>query len=180
MYRIIRGVLLKVLYPVFMLVGSFKKDSKEKLQSIIIKLNNKLVLKEGKKTDRILVLLPHCLQIDKCDIRITHNIYKCKRCGRCEIKDLIEIAEAYKLSLHVATGGTLARRIVKETRPDAIVAVACERDLSSGIADTYPLPVIGIPNIRPYGPCKNTQVSLELVKQAIIDLNSNHQYLNSK
>ena len=90
----------------------------------------------------------------------------------CEIKDLIEIAEKYDLNLHVATGGNLARRIVKEVRPEAIVAVACERDLSSGIADTYPMPVIGIPNIRPYGPCKNTLVSLEKVKEAIITLSA--------
>ncbi|RMG74385.1 MAG: DUF116 domain-containing protein [Nitrospirae bacterium] len=157
-----------------MLVSAFKKDSREGLQSLIIRLNNRLVLKEGERAQRILVLLPHCIQIDQCDIRITHDIYKCKRCGRCEIKDLIEIADTYGLSLHVATGGTLARRIVKEVRPEAIVAVACERDLSSGIADTYPMPVIGVPNIRPYGPCRNTQVSLEQVKQAIISLISKH------
>ncbi|NOX20269.1 MAG: DUF116 domain-containing protein [Nitrospirae bacterium] len=172
MYRIIRGLVLKVLYPIFMLAGSFKKDSKERLQAIIIELNNRLVKKERPRTKRLLVLLPHCLQIDKCDIRITHNIYNCKRCGMCEIKDLIEIAEKYNLNLHVATGGNLARRIVKEVRPEAIVAVACERDLSSGIADTYPMPVIGIPNIRPYGPCKNTLVSLEKVKEAIITLSA--------
>ncbi len=169
----LRGVLLKVLYPLTMLIGAFKKDQKEALQRWIIDLNNKLVLKEGHRARKLLLLLPHCLQIDKCDIRLTHNIYNCKRCGRCEIKDLIEIADTYGLNLYVATGGTLARRIVKEVRPEAIVAVACERDLSSGIADTYPLPVLGIPNERPFGPCFNTRVSLEKVKEAIRALASN-------
>ncbi|RMG01969.1 MAG: DUF116 domain-containing protein [Nitrospirae bacterium] len=150
-----------------MLLSAFKKDSKEALQRRIIDMNNRLVLGEGHKTRRILLLLPHCLQIDKCDIRITHNIHNCKKCGRCEIKDLIEIADENNLDLFVATGGTLARRIVKDLRPEAIVAVACERDLSSGIVDTYPLPVLGIPNERPYGPCLNTQVDLERVKEAI-------------
>jgi len=56
---------------------------------------------------------------------------------------------------------------VKDVKPEAIVAVACERDLSSGIVDTYPLPVLGIPNERPFGPCLNTQVDLEKVKDAI-------------
>jgi hypothetical protein len=166
-YRFLRGLVLKVLYPLSMLLSAFKKSFRESLQNWIINLNNKLVIKEGPKTKRILLLLPHCLQIDKCDIRLTHNIYNCKRCGRCEIKDLIEIAEEYNLNLFVATGGTLARRIVKDVHPEAIVAVACERDLSSGIADTYPLPVIGIPNERPFGPCLNTRVSLERVKEAI-------------
>jgi uncharacterized protein len=45
--------------------------------------------------------------------------------------------------------------------------VACERDLSSGLVDTYTLPVLGIPNERPFGPCFNTRVDLEKVKEAI-------------
>jgi len=165
--KILRGFILKVLYPVFMLFSAFRKDRKEDFQRKIIEMNNKLVLTEGYRTNRILLLLPHCLQIDKCDIRITHNINNCKRCGRCEIKDLLTIAEENNLNLFVATGGTLARRIVKDVKPEAIVAVACERDLSSGIVDTWPLPVLGIPNERPFGPCLNTQVNLGKVKEAI-------------
>lgn len=170
MARLMRAIVLKVIYPMFMLLTAFKKDLRERLQGKIIELNNRFVLKEGVKTKRILLLLPHCLQIDKCDIRLTHNIYNCKRCGRCEIKDLIEIGEQYDLELFVATGGNLARKIVSDVNPEAIVAVACERDLSSGIADTYPLPVIGIPNERPFGPCFNTRVSLERVQDAIRSL----------
>ena len=162
-----RGLTLKVLHPLFMLIGSFSKERKEGLQALIIGLNNRLVRMEKPKAKRILLLLPHCLQINECDIRITHNIYKCKRCGKCEIKDLIQIADDNKLDLFVATGGNLARKIVRDLRPEAIVAVACERDLSSGIADSYPLPVLGISNERPFGPCFNTKVSLERVKEAI-------------
>ncbi len=165
--RLIRGLVLRFLYPALMLIGSFKKDKKEKLQRYIINLNNRLVRAERPKTKKILLLLPHCLQIDECTIRLTHNIYNCERCGKCGIKDLIEIAEENRLNLSVATGGTLARRIVKDVRPEAIVAVACETDLSSGIIDTYPLPVLGIPNERPFGPCVNTQVNLDKVKEAI-------------
>jgi hypothetical protein len=151
-----------------MLITSFSKEKKEKLQSYLITLNNKLVMRERKKeVTRILLLLPHCLQVNECTIRITHNIYNCKRCGKCEITDLIEIADAHQLKLFVATGGNLARKIVKDVRPEAIVAVACERDLSSGIADSFPLPIFGILNERPSGPCVNTRVSLEKVKEAI-------------
>lgn len=159
--------MLKVLYPVLMLVSAFWKSKKEAFQYAIISMNNNLVRAEKTKTKRILILLPHCLQINDCSIRLTHNIFNCKRCGRCEIKDLIEITEQYRLNLFVATGGTLARKIVKETAPEAIIAVACERDLSSGLVDTYPLPVLGIPNERPFGPCFNTRVDLFRVKDAI-------------
>lgn len=167
MPRIARGAVLKVLYPVLMLAGSFFKGRKERFQRAIVDLNNMLVRAERPGTKRILLLLPHCLQVDECTIRLTHNIHNCARCGRCNIKDFIEIAEDNGLSLFVATGGNLARKIVRDVRPEAIVAVACERDLSSGLVDTYPIPIIGIPNDRPYGPCLNTRVDLEKVREAI-------------
>jgi hypothetical protein len=162
-----RGVTLKMLYPLLMAVGAFSKESKETYQKFIIDLNNKLVKKERLKPEKILLLLPHCLQMNECDIRLTYNINNCKQCGRCEIKDMIQIADENHITLFVATGGSLARRIISETRPEAVVAVACENDLSSGISDTYPLPVLGIPNERPFGPCVNTRVDLTKVKEAI-------------
>lgn len=160
---------MKVVYPLLMIAGAFFKDKKDGLQLFVIRLNNRLVRADARRrrVKKILLLLPHCLQIDECDVRITHNIHNCKRCGKCEIKDLIQIAEDNDLSLSVATGGNLARRIVNDIKPEAIVAVACERDLSSGIADTYPMPIIGIPNERPFGPCLNTRVDLDRVKEAI-------------
>jgi uncharacterized protein len=166
-YRISRGVVLRVYYPFLMFVSFFLKGKKENFQRSVISLNNRLVKAEKTKTKKILLLLPHCIQVTECTIRLTHNIQNCERCGRCEIKDLIELAEESRLELFVATGGTIARKIVKETRPEAIVAVACERDLSSGLIDTYPFPVLGVSNERPYGPCFNTRVDLQKVSEAI-------------
>jgi hypothetical protein len=71
------------------------------------------------------------------------------------------------LRLAVATGGTIARRIVVENRPQLIIAVACERDLAHGIQDTFPIPVFGILNQRPHGPCRDTRVMLEEVRKAV-------------
>ena len=67
----------------------------------------------------------------------------------------------------VATGGTLARQIVRDTRPQAVLAIACERDLMSGIQDVYPLPAVGVLNIRPNGPCYNTHVDIDELKAAL-------------
>jgi hypothetical protein len=47
--------------------------------------------------------------------------------------------------------------------------VACELDLTTGIQDTYPIPVIGILNERPNGPCINTRADIDKVRNAIID-----------
>jgi len=163
----LRGLTLKVLYPLLMLAGAFMKGRKESFQAFVIRLNNKLVARGRHRGKRMLLLMPHCLQVDDCKIRLTHNIRNCERCGKCEIRDLIAVADRKNIEIHVATGGNLARRIVTHAHPDVIVAVACERDLSSGIADAYPLPVIGIPNERPFGPCINTRVDLRKVEEAI-------------
>ncbi|MGE5238410.1 MAG: DUF116 domain-containing protein [Chloroflexota bacterium] len=177
MRTFLRAVVLKAVYPALMISASFLRGKRERFQSLVIRMNNRLVRSQwerlradgavtGRKV-RVLLLLPHCLQVNECDVRITHNVYKCKRCGRCEIKDLIEISEEKNLDLFVATGGSVARRIVHEGRPDAVVAIACERDLSSGIVDSFPMPVLGILNERPCGPCINTRVDLARVREAL-------------
>jgi hypothetical protein len=167
----LRGIVAKVLFPLMILMGKIVGISKERVRQSFVELNNHLIRSNSHRVrpDKLLILLPHCIQDFDCDIKITGNIRNCKGCGKCEIKDLIELADRYHLKIAVATGGTLARRIVLENRPEAIVAVACELDLTTGIQDTYPIPVIGILNERPNGPCINTRVNIEKVRSAILD-----------
>jgi len=169
--RKLRGVVAKILFPFMILMGRLVGVSKERVQQSFIELNNHLVRSNNHRTrpGKLLILLPHCIQDFDCQIKITGNIKNCKRCGKCEIKDLVELSEQYDVKIAVATGGTLARRIIVENRPEAIVAVACELDLTSGIQDTYPIPVIGILNDRPNGPCINTKVDIQRVRQAVSD-----------
>jgi hypothetical protein len=165
----LRGVIIEILFPIMIVVGKLLGISKEKVQQSFVEVNNLLVRAKcrGTKTERILLLMPHCLQFSDCAIKITSDVYKCAACGKCKIKDLVELAVKYKVHLSVATGGTLARRRVAESKPQAIIAVACERDLTSGIQDSYPLPVIGILNDRPFGPCFNTSVDISKVAEAL-------------
>jgi len=165
----LRGIVIEVLFPIMIVVGKLLGISKEKVQQSFVEVNNLLVRAKcgGAKTDRILLLMPHCLQFSDCAIKITSDVNKCAACGKCKIKDLVELAHRYNVHLSVATGGTLARRRVAESKPQAIIAVACERDLTSGIQDSYPLPVIGILNDRPFGPCFNTSVDITKVAEAL-------------
>ncbi len=164
----IRGVFFKLGYPLMLIFGWIFRIKKDRMQRIVIDINNSLVRRfRGIPAKRLLLLLPHCLQRSECRIKITHNVYNCEGCGKCEIKDFTQIAKDLGLDLFIATGGTLARRIVVDANPEAIVAVACERDLSGGIVDTYPLPILGIINERPFGPCFNTRVNIDKVNDAL-------------
>ena len=167
----LRGLVAKVLFPLMLLMGRIVGIPKERVRQSFVELNNHLIRSNGHRLrpDQLLILLPHCIQDFDCQIKITGNIRNCKGCGKCEIRDLIELSDRHHLKIAVATGGTLARRIVLENRPEAIVAVACELDLTAGIQDTYPIPVIGILNERPNGPCINTKVDINRVRNAIVE-----------
>ncbi len=164
-----RGLTIKLFLPLMTLVGKMLGIPKDRVRSSFVKVNNDLVssLCKRYKPERLLLLMPHCLQNSKCKMRLTYSINNCKRCGKCPIDRLIGLSEHYGIHLAVATGGTIARRIVVQRRPKLILAVACERDLASGIQDTYPLPVFGVLNLRPNGPCLDTNVSTVALEDAI-------------
>ncbi|MEF3695582.1 DUF116 domain-containing protein [Desulfolutivibrio sp.] len=165
----LRGVTAKVFLPLMTLFGRMLGISKERVRGSFIKVNNELVSADAGKYEpkQILVLLPHCLQNSRCNRRLTYDIQNCKRCGKCPVAGLLDLADHYGTHLAIATGGTIARRIVVQKRPRLILAVACERDLASGIQDTYPIPVYGVLNERPHGPCLDTTVSLAALEQAL-------------
>lgn len=167
--RRIRGVVIKFLFPLLVITGKLFGIGKDQVRRSFVVVNNQLVLNEAKiiKPEKLLILLPHCLQNHECTVRITSDIENCQFCGKCRIKDLVKLSRKYQIAISVATGGTLARRIVIEKRPDIIIAVACERDLASGIQDSYPIPVFGVLNRRPFGPCYDTDVDIDMVEKGI-------------
>jgi hypothetical protein len=158
----LRQIVVRYLFPAIIAFGRLLGIPRDTLQQSFIALNNQLI--QAKKlrvpASRTLLLLPHCIQLFDCAIKITGDVDKCRRCGRCAIHELTGLAAARGIDIAVASGGTLARKIIVERRPQLIIAVACERDLTAGIRDAYPLPVIGVLNQRPHGPCINTRVVL--------------------
>jgi len=162
----------EVMFPIALGTGRIIGISKEKILRSYIEVNNNLVkskklLLEGRQ---VLILLPHCLQDSDCPHKITMDISNCQQCGKCSIAEIIALGEKYHTLIKVATGGTLARKFIEESRPRGVVAVACERDLSMGIHDSSALPVIGVLNCRPNGPCINTDVDLAKIEQAILTI----------
>ncbi len=157
----------ELLFPIALVIGRLMGLEKDKILKSFISVNNYIVAsKRILPGEKILMLLPHCLQNSDCPFKITIDINNCKNCGKCPIGQLRELGAKYNAVLKVATGGTLARKWIEEVRPRAVIAVACERDLAAGIQDTGGLPVMGVLNSRPYGPCINTDVCLEQVDQA--------------
>jgi uncharacterized protein len=92
----------------------------------------------GVAPEKLLILLPRCLE---------------KRAMR----SAMEVSERYGVPAFVAARGRYARQMIAMRRPEAVVAVACERDLVSGVHDVGGrLPVMGTLLQLPEGPCLNT------------------------
>jgi len=114
------------------------------VENAAVKVYNALALMRGRKVQQgeLLVLIPRCLSKETLD-------------------GVLGIAGQYGVPVFVATRGQLARRVIRERRPRAVVAVACERDMVSGLHDVAgKIPVLGLTMTLPSGPCKDASVNL--------------------
>lgn len=163
--------MMLLFYPLIRTFSKALKQNSDELDKIFIEINNRSVrFNLNKEQDeKIVVLLPHCLQDNSCKIKITDNIDNCARCGKCDISAIVEMKNHLSVTALVVTGGTAARNKLSKIKPTAVVAVACERDLSSGINDVKGVPIIGVLNMRPNGPCCNTKVDINAIKEAILE-----------
>lgn len=160
---------LRLFMPFLLFISNIFDYRKEEIRRVYIKANNRYVLTAGKKVlpDKLLVILPHCLQWSECSYRIREGLKECRQCARCTLGEIKELVKKFGVMVTLATGGTSARKAIKDLKPGFVVAVACERDLSSGIMDVFGLPVYGIINDRPNGPCRDTSVDPEELKTVI-------------
>lgn len=160
---------IRTIYPIMSLLCDKLHIDKDSVRRVFSDINNHIVLlhTEPMKSEDILILTPHCIQLNTCTHKVTGEINNCKMCGGCNVDPLLRLSKKYDVKLIVVTGGTLARKLIKDIRPKGIIAIACERDLTHGILDVKQIPVIGIKNDRPNGPCINTKVDIEKVEEAI-------------
>ncbi|HEY8257219.1 MAG TPA: DUF116 domain-containing protein [Gemmatimonadales bacterium] len=114
------------------------------VENAAVKVYNALALRRGRKVGKgeLLLLIPRCLSKETLD-------------------GVLGIAGKYGVPVFVATRGQLARRVIRERRPRAVVAVACERDMVSGLHDVAgKVPVLGLTMTLPAGPCKDALIDL--------------------
>jgi uncharacterized protein len=132
-------------------LGRLAGLSRDRVGHAFVLVHNRLEVLPPLVSDpaRLLVLVPRCL-------------------SRETLQGLAALKDRYGFTQLTATGGTEARRAIAQQRPEGLVAVACERDLLSGVHDLKGrVPVLAFPNLRPEGPCKNTVADLRRVEEAV-------------
>lgn len=154
-------------YPFCRIIGKLLGFSAESVAASFIIFSNLLNLASirARPSDQLLVLLPRCLQDSQCREAVVEEVMGCKRCKRCDIAALVELMERYRYRMAVVTGGRAAQELVRKLSPSGVVAIACEHELLEGLREIGSIPVVCIPNRRPAGPCKNTEVDIaEFIK----------------
>jgi len=110
-----------------------------------------------------ILLLPHCLrQSNTCKASYNEEGLQCQRCDPdCAVNQLTAAAlqNGYK-GVCVAPGGRLALKYVEKSRPRAVVAVACEKELAEGVEGVKALAKV---NLTPL------TVIIPLVKDGCVD-----------
>lgn len=137
-----RGPYLQLMNYTSLLARAFSK--RDWVEHAAIDIYNTLAVRRGRKVGKgeLLVLIPRCLSKQALD-------------------GVLEIAGRYDVPVFVATRGQLARRVIRERRPRAVVAVACERDMMTGLRDVAgKLPVLGLTMQLPNGPCRDAAIDL--------------------
>ena len=142
-----RGPYLQIMSYTSLLSRAFGK--RDWVEHAAIDIYNTLAERRGRRVGKgeLLVLIPRCLSKQALD-------------------GVLEIAGRYEVPVFVATRGQLARRVIKERRPRAVVAVACERDMMTGLRDVAgKLPVLGLTMQLPNGPCRDAAIDLGQMEQ---------------
>ena len=143
--------LLLSLLPKSTWLGAKLGISKDRVGNSFIKVHNLVLKGHGREVNdsALLVLLPRCLQKE---VR----------------QQVTERVNGKAVRVVTVAGGEEARRAIMEYKPSLVLAVACERDLISGIRDVaQKIRVLAVPNMRPEGPCKNTCVRLDALDDAL-------------
>ena len=137
-----RGPFLRLMRLTSRLAQRFGR--RDWVENAAVKVYNGLAELRGRKVGKgeLLLLIPRCLSKETLD-------------------GVLGVAGRYGVPVFVATRGQLARRVIRERRPRAVVAVACERDMVSGLHDVAgKVPVLGLTMTLPSGPCKDALLDL--------------------
>jgi hypothetical protein len=163
-----KGILF--LYPMIEFFARLLKFNVDAVKRAFIDYNNHKMsraLNRGGLRDasKILILLPHCIQNSDCLYKVTWDkLENCRLCGKCCVPKFLELKKVYGVDVAIVSGGTAAREMIKQKCPKAVIAVACENDLVTGLRDVQGIPVFAVLNQRPAGPCKDTTVDVEAVR----------------
>ncbi|WP_042701760.1 DUF116 domain-containing protein [Thermococcus sp. PK] len=154
---------------------SLISEDEELTDQIYVEIKNKAYKEEFAKVpvEKRAVFIPQCLRnVKECPAEFGEYGWKCTKCGKCPIGDIIDYGEklGYK-QFYIVPGGSLVKKVLKEKVPKgeikAAVGIAWWPELAEANEklSILKIPLQAVPLLR--AGCINTLVDLERVKRTL-------------
>jgi hypothetical protein len=112
-----------------------------------------------------IIVIPQCLRSMDCPAKFNSiEGAKCVECGKCKIREISKKAkELGYIGTYIAPGGGFVKRIIKKTKPGAMIGIGCPYEVNLGLLEVSSkgLPCQGVTLLT--NGCVTTDVDLNAV-----------------
>jgi len=128
------------------------------LDKWMVSLKNISNRNDFRKTQKRMIIAPHCMRSMDCPASSTKTGIQCISCGKCIFSKLKEDAEKYGYDLYIVTGSSFVKHVLKEKNYDAALLIACDYELNKVMMGLKGKKIVtyGIPMLN--DGCFNTEV----------------------
>ena len=112
-----------------------------------------------------IIVIPQCLRSMECPAKFNSvEGARCIECGKCKIKEISRKAkELGYIGTYIAPGGGFVKRIIKSTKPGAMIGIGCPYEVNLGLLEVSSkgIPCQGVTLLT--NGCVTTDVELNAV-----------------
>ena len=112
-----------------------------------------------------IIVIPQCLRSMECPAKFNSvEGAKCIECGKCKIREISKKAkELGYIGTYIAPGGGFVKRIIKSTKPGAMIGIGCPYEVNLGLLEVSSkgIPCQGVTLLN--NGCVTTDVDLNAV-----------------
>ncbi|WNY24508.1 DUF116 domain-containing protein [Methanolapillus millepedarum] len=143
---------LDFFYKPMLAAYMFLFKSPDKLHERMSVLKNEAHRDKFQKTEKRIIIAPHCIRHMECPARTTRHGIQCTSCGKCDYAEIKKIAEKNGYILYIVTGSSFVRHILSSEEAktaDGVLAIGCYYELNKGARElrksrtvTYGIPLL--------------------------------------
>jgi hypothetical protein len=116
-----------------------------------------------------IIVIPQCLRSMECPAKFNSvEGAKCVECGKCKIREISKKAKDLGyIGTYIAPGGGFVKRIVKKTKPGALIGIGCPYEVNLGLLEVSSkgIPCQGVTLLN--NGCVTTDVDLNAVYETM-------------
>jgi len=166
---------LDFFYKPLLAIYIFVYKNPDKLHERMSILKNNAQRMKFQKSQKRIVLAPHCMRHPECRARTTRTGIQCTSCGKCDFTEIKKISEAHGYKLYIITGSSFVKYILKhpETKgTDGVLAIGCYYEINKGMRELKKKKLVtyGVPLLS--NGCFNTKIDLKMFEQQLITFDS--------